>query len=637
VTKLTHGSLFSGIGGFDLAFTQNGFEPLWCVEIEPFCRAVLKTHFPNTEIFNNVKEVGAHNLKPVDVLTGGFPCQDVSVAGKRAGLAGSRTGLFWEALRIVQEVKPSWLVLENVPGLLSSNKGLDFTAVLNALAELGQFKSISFRCLDSRYMGVAQRRRRVFIICGPRTGDSEAVLFEREGRSRNSESGEASWEGVASAIKASPGGVGNQGGNGTSIAHESGQGWWTEGVGTLRTEGENRPSRPSHVIYPVGDTTLESGVGQYHRIYGSDGPSPTLQSTGTAGGTFSHAIAYDTNLDIFRMQAFGDYADDGTASALKTRDYKDATDLIVGTSPVLNHADEQREGLQSIHTGSSSASDGSGTGAWESGRGCDSNSVTDVFTFESRFTRNGRGAPDDIVPPLKTAVGHGDTAPLVGYSVPEPLAFNWQDNHCFRAEEGTTNPLRVSQTEAVAYVSVPDPISEKRTVFVGLNQGGNDEHNGNINHDGAEVDSDRVRDFTGISEIVDHSRPEVLADQEGKEDQESQPVDVPQVCGPLGHGSGKQGWSVNAEDAASGKIIAVRSANTGSNGWGILQDGTTHTLDSTGSDFVCSDSQPSEEEKFPLLPKGMDSPRYKALGNAVTVSTVSWIANRIRARIAGEL
>lgn len=162
--KPTVGSLFAGIGGFDHGFEQAGYQTAWQVEINPLCRAVLADRFPNAQQFEDVCEVGAHNLSPVDVLTGGFPCQDVSSMGARAGLAGARTGLFWEVCRILTEIRPQWLVLENVVGLLTSNGGQDFGVVLQALAERGYVGC--WRVLDAQYFGVAQRRRRVFLVAG---------------------------------------------------------------------------------------------------------------------------------------------------------------------------------------------------------------------------------------------------------------------------------------------------------------------------------------------------------------------------------------------------------------------------------------------------------------------------------------
>ncbi|MFH1740199.1 MAG: DNA (cytosine-5-)-methyltransferase [bacterium] len=221
---MMHGSLFAGVGGFDLGFERAEFETLWQVEIDPFCRAVLKTRFPQTEILEDVKECGANNLKPVDVLTGGFPCQDLSVAGKRAGLAGSRSGLFYEFMRIADEIAPTWICLENVPGLFSSPEGRageDFALVLGEVAGcrpevpeggwrsagvcLGPKRSAAWRVLDSRYFGVAQRRRRVFIVAGPGAASAAAVLFEPESGAGDFKKGRKARADVAFALAASAG------------------------------------------------------------------------------------------------------------------------------------------------------------------------------------------------------------------------------------------------------------------------------------------------------------------------------------------------------------------------------------------------------------------------------------------------
>jgi DNA (cytosine-5)-methyltransferase 1 len=162
--KPTIGSLFAGIGGFDIGFENAGFTTAWQVEINPVCRAVLADRFPQATQYDDVRLCGAANLSPVDVITGGFPCQDVSAMGKRRGLAGSRTGLFFEVIRIIDELRPQWLVLENVTGLLNSNDGEDFQTVIAALAECGYLGC--WRVLDAQYFGVPTRRRRVFMVAG---------------------------------------------------------------------------------------------------------------------------------------------------------------------------------------------------------------------------------------------------------------------------------------------------------------------------------------------------------------------------------------------------------------------------------------------------------------------------------------
>jgi len=205
---LTVGSLFAGIGGFDLGFERNGFEVRWQAEQDKKAQAVLSARFPTARLYDDVRTVGAATVERVDVICGGFPCQDVSVAGKREGLGGERTGLFWEAVRIIDELKPTWAVLENVPGLLSSHGGRDFHTVLSALADLGFRRA--YRILDSRYFGVAQRRRRVFIVLrARRLGDgAETVLFESESGCRDSQTGAETRARVAATLRGRSHGIG---------------------------------------------------------------------------------------------------------------------------------------------------------------------------------------------------------------------------------------------------------------------------------------------------------------------------------------------------------------------------------------------------------------------------------------------
>ena len=189
--KLTGVSLFAGVGGFDLAMERNGVDVVANVEIDKQCQKVLAKHFPNAKQFSDITDVKGSDLiaagfKPNrGIITGGFPCQDLSVAGKRRGLAGERSGLFWEIARLIEETKTEWFILENVPGLLTSNKGRDFGVVIGTMADIGY--SLAWRVLDAQYFGVPQRRRRVFIV-GRRTGDglsSAEVLFKSEGLRRN--------------------------------------------------------------------------------------------------------------------------------------------------------------------------------------------------------------------------------------------------------------------------------------------------------------------------------------------------------------------------------------------------------------------------------------------------------------------
>jgi len=183
-------SLFAGVGGFDLALERNGIDVVAAVEIDANARGVLKHRFPKTTLFNDVCEVTGEQLIAAGfdprngIIVGGFPCQDLSVAGKRAGLAGKRSGLFWEICRLLDETRAQTFILENVPGLLSSNNGRDMATVVQALVERGY--RIGWRVLDAQFFGVPQRRRRVFIVGSlGNTGRSpEEILAIGEGRAR---------------------------------------------------------------------------------------------------------------------------------------------------------------------------------------------------------------------------------------------------------------------------------------------------------------------------------------------------------------------------------------------------------------------------------------------------------------------
>lgn len=178
---MTHGELFAGIGGFGLGAEWAGIETLWQVEIDKFCNKVLAKHFPNAKRYKDIKEVTG--LERVDIVTGGFPCQEISIAGDRQGLAGKQSGLFWEMARIIDELKPPWFIIENVPGLYSSNNGKDFWAVITTLEKFGY--CVCWRLLNAQYFGVAQRRKRVWIIGSLGNTNSVKVLFEQEGSKRN--------------------------------------------------------------------------------------------------------------------------------------------------------------------------------------------------------------------------------------------------------------------------------------------------------------------------------------------------------------------------------------------------------------------------------------------------------------------
>lgn len=163
------GSLFSGIGGFELGFERAGMRVSWQVERDAFCRAVLARHFPDAARFEDVREVGAGNLAPVDLICGGFPCQDLSSAGRGAGIDGARSGLWSEFARIVRELRPRYVVVENVPALLSGKgKRWERGPIGRVLGDLAEARyDAEWACLSAREFGAPHLRKRVWIVAYP--------------------------------------------------------------------------------------------------------------------------------------------------------------------------------------------------------------------------------------------------------------------------------------------------------------------------------------------------------------------------------------------------------------------------------------------------------------------------------------
>ena len=209
-------SLFAGVGGFDLALERAGWRCLLQCELDPFCARVLAARWPGVPRWGDLRTMGLpqgdegararragtvgagepdgcadgagwDGPDHVDLLCGGFPCQDFSVAGKRAGLDGYRGTLFWEIIRIAKILHPAWGLFENVPGLISSRRGREFWAVLEGLREC--WPAVGWRVLDSQHFGVPQRRRRLFVVGGPSVEAVRAVLFEPEGGGGDSPAG----------------------------------------------------------------------------------------------------------------------------------------------------------------------------------------------------------------------------------------------------------------------------------------------------------------------------------------------------------------------------------------------------------------------------------------------------------------
>jgi DNA (cytosine-5)-methyltransferase 1 len=267
---MRYGSVCSGIEAASMAWHGLGWEPAFFSEIDSFPRSVLAHHYPDVPLHDDFTTIKQGEYGAIDLLVGGTPCQSFSIAGLRGGLDDDRGNLALSFIKLAQRERPQWVVWENVPGVLSSNGGRDFGSFLGALAEIGY--GFAYRVCDAQYWGVAQRRRRVFVV--GYLGDwrrAAAVLFERESLSGNP-------------------------------------------APSREKEQDNTP-------FPASGTEVYECHGQDSRVKALGETCSTVTAKyGTGGGNVPIVTA--------RMRGFGDYESDGTASTVKARDYKDATDLV---------------------------------------------------------------------------------------------------------------------------------------------------------------------------------------------------------------------------------------------------------------------------------------------------------------------
>ena len=263
--KLTLGSLFDGSGGFPLGGLLSGITPVWASEIEPFPIRVTTKRLPFMKHYGDVAKMDGGKIEPVDIITFGSPCQDMSIAGRREGLDGSRSSLFYEAVRIVKEMRcatdgryPRYIVWENVPGAFSSNKGADFQSVLEEVCSVKGYEihtprpekwsvageivaddfSLAWRVFDAQYWGVPQRRKRIYLVADFAGGSAGKILFESEGVSGYTPQGFRPWQGAARAFAEGAGASGcvclnDQGGSRMDVTEDV--------AATLRAENHGHP------------------------------------------------------------------------------------------------------------------------------------------------------------------------------------------------------------------------------------------------------------------------------------------------------------------------------------------------------------------------------------------------------------
>ena len=319
-TMLTLGSLFSGSGGFELAGLLAGVRPVWASEIEPFPIRVTTKRLPFVNHLGDINGIHGDEIEPVDIITFGSPCTDMSVAGKRAGLGGKQSSLFYEAIRIIKEMRcatdgkyPRFIVWENVPGAFSSNKGEDFRCVLeeicsvkdegvsvpgppkgkwpNAGEIVGDGYSVAFRQIDAQLWGVPQRRKRIYLVGDFAGWGAGKILFESEGVSGYSAEGFRAWQGASRHTEEGAGAAGGVRGVVACLCDQGGQRMdvMEDMACTLRAEAHHPPC----VLDAAGFCTEHSA--QARGIGYEEETSPTLRA-----GTVPAAVMFENHSQATR-------------------------------------------------------------------------------------------------------------------------------------------------------------------------------------------------------------------------------------------------------------------------------------------------------------------------------------------------
>lgn len=371
--ELRLGSLFDGSGGFPLAAIFCGIKPIWSSEVEPFPIRVTQKKLPQVKHLGDIKDIDGSKIEPVDIISFGSPCQDLSIAGKRAGLEGEKSNLFYEAIRVIKEMRcktngkyPRYLLWENVPGAFSSNKGEDFRCVLEEITRikdstvklprpsrwksageiLGDNFSLAWRVLDAKYFGVPQRRKRIFLVADLDGGSSREILFEQKSMSGDTSEGCEKGKRNTGAIK--------EGFNKTICLNDQGgerMDFYSDESGTLRASGGIAPfvfenhSQDSRYKGPLKETqTLASNLGQggnnqpfvvydirqtsentkneRHNIYECD-VSRTIDTSGNTPTRNQGGVAIVEDIYTMSKNSHFTKADKNILSPLLATDYKD--------------------------------------------------------------------------------------------------------------------------------------------------------------------------------------------------------------------------------------------------------------------------------------------------------------------------
>lgn len=403
---MTMGSLFSGSGGFELASDIFGIRPRWASEIEPLPMLITKKNFPELPHIGDIRYINGGKIEPVTVIAGGSPCQDMSVAGKREGLDGSRSNLFHEQIRIIKEmrkhdikagrtgkyIRPRYMVWENVPGAFSSNKGQDFQAVLQAITSvkddtatvplpkkgkwqtagciMGDTYSIAWRTLDAQYWGVPQRRKRIFLVADFGGSTAPKILLNREGLHRDFKESRQAWEEAA--------GITGNGSHKTSGMDDD--------IPCYDISDRRKVVAQNENISPTLQAKMGTGGNNVPIVIENHGQDArwnlsednivqTLASNMGTGGGNVPLIIDNSNRRCFAMSVDTSHADDvvrmsDKAPTLTSRDFKGGNNIITGVIPIADKATRYKGG------GDSRNNDGSANGLGVGEPGAPANTLT---------------------------------------------------------------------------------------------------------------------------------------------------------------------------------------------------------------------------------------------------------------------
>jgi len=391
---MTLGSLFDGIGAFPLAASRHGITPVWASEVEDTPISITKRHFPHMKHLGDITKLNGAEIESVDIITFGSPCQDLSIAGKREGLDGKRSGLFMEAVRVIKEMRehtngsyPRRIIWENVFGAFSSSGGKDFHTVIEEIAKIAQQDvsiprpaqsegwlsagavvgdgySLAWRVLDAQYWGVPQRRRRIFLVADFGSERASEILFkpdglcrdiaesgsQRQGNTRDVENGIEQYavdfgriaDRIQMNAKTAVTLQGEGGGGGAKTGLYCIQG---NTIGRSDNAGANGKGINEDVSFTLNTTDRHAVA------YDCRNHQPYAEISGTLQAKESGGQSLNYINPVFTMQGFGDYKASDVASSLKSRDGKDSTDLITQQYAVRRLTPTECERLQGFPDG----------------------------------------------------------------------------------------------------------------------------------------------------------------------------------------------------------------------------------------------------------------------------------------------